>query len=286
MSAVHATSGEQFETLARAVEANYRAQIACYRASLEPLAARDPEFRWFLAQLPAPAARREGSGTPPAAEIARAMELAISAAGYGRSPIACFLPPGDLPAATREELRARGWSHQEDLYGMVAETEDLDRLVAMPLPASASRTRTVADAADLATFLDVFLRGFRMPARSRRAFDHVFGEGLGASDSPWRHYLTVEDQGPGEAALGTASLFIHQGVAGLYNVSTIPRARRRGLGTLATLVAFRDARDLGHRIAVLVSSREGLPLYRRLGLREVVRVSLYTPSPAAGRGGG
>lgn len=277
--------GEEPLEIAAAIEANYRAQIACYRASLEPLAGRDPEIRWFLAQLPVPTRPREGREPARAAALARAMELALEDGGSGRSPVACFLPPEELPPATREELRARGWSHQEDLYGMAAGAGDLERLVGLPLPAGPARIRQVAEAADLATFLDVFLRGFRMPARSRRAFDHVFGEALGAAGSPWRHYLTVEERGGGETGLGSASLFLQGGAAGLYNVSTLPRARRRGLGTQATLVAFRDARDLGHRLAVLVSSREGYPLYRRLGLREALRVSLFTSTHPAGRGG-
>jgi ribosomal protein S18 acetylase RimI-like enzyme len=55
----------------------------------------------------------------------------------------------------------------------------------------------------------------------------------------------------------------------IYNVVTIPSARGRGLGALATLATMQLGVELGAQHAVLESTDAGYPLYRRLGFEEV-----------------
>jgi len=76
-------------------------------------------------------------------------------------------------------------------------------------------------------------------------------------------------------AVAAAALFVGAGVAGIYNVCTVPEARGRGIGGAVTAAALDEGAARGFRLAVLGSSDMGYPVYRRLGFREVSRVRSY-----------
>jgi ribosomal protein S18 acetylase RimI-like enzyme len=75
--------------------------------------------------------------------------------------------------------------------------------------------------------------------------------------------------------VAAAALFIGAGVAGIYNVCTVPEARGHGIGTAVTAVALDAAVADGLDLAVLGASDKGYSVYRRLGFRDVSRLRSY-----------
>jgi len=74
---------------------------------------------------------------------------------------------------------------------------------------------------------------------------------------------------------------------GIYNISTLPTARRRGYGEAMTMRIVADGAAVGCDVATLEASEMGYPIYARLGFRKVVDYMGYVepasiaPAPAS-----
>lgn len=78
-----------------------------------------------------------------------------------------------------------------------------------------------------------------------------------------------------------AALYTGTGVAGIYAVATDESMRGRGFGRSVTQAAVDAGRAAGHRWSLLMASDLGLPVYQRLGFREVGRTR-FLRWPGAG----
>jgi ribosomal protein S18 acetylase RimI-like enzyme len=68
----------------------------------------------------------------------------------------------------------------------------------------------------------------------------------------------------------TSALFLQDNVAGVWDVTTLPKFRRKGIGTDMTLHALKYARDLCNcGIGVLTASSDGESVYRKIGFRKI-----------------
>lgn len=92
------------------------------------------------------------------------------------------------------------------------------------------------------------------------------------SDDRLRLYVAYDTEG---APVGSAALCVAAGVAGIYNVASDPARRRRGIATALMQAVLADARERGLGMAILQSSRVGLPLYARLGFTPLSTYVIY-----------
>jgi ribosomal protein S18 acetylase RimI-like enzyme len=70
--------------------------------------------------------------------------------------------------------------------------------------------------------------------------------------------------------------FDHHQDCGIYSLSTLPGARRRGLGTALTKLAVSQARARGCLTATLQATPMAEKLYATVGFRDLGRFAEYT----------
>lgn len=179
--------------------------------------------------------------------------------------------PSSEPADLDQRLLDHGF-FLEPAYGMAI---DLTTPSEPRHQASAFTIEPVFDRQTLGEWTKVLCEGFAAP----QAFGEAFADlaetiGLGP-DSPFRHFLARVD---GQAA-ATCSIFFGAGVAGIYDVATLPACRRRGVAGVVTHAALGEASAAGCRMAILHSSAMGASVYRRAGFRDVCRIGQYVWAP-------
>lgn len=132
---------------------------------------------------------------------------------------------------------------------------------APPARASAAARVVVAGPEDQAEYVAALAAGFEAPPdfmapyRSPEAFAMP-----GAVP-----YLVRED---GQVVAVGFGIF-GQGMAGVFNIATLPASRGRGYGRAVTSRIMADAVARGADLAYLQSTEEGHPLYQSMGFRTV-----------------
>jgi GNAT superfamily N-acetyltransferase len=144
----------------------------------------------------------------------------------------------------------------------------LDPIPDRPVMGPGLTTREVLDRRSLAEFRGVFMSD-GLPAD---VATDLFPDSFAADPDVRLMVAYIDDRSAG------TSIAIRTGdCCGVYAVSTLPGARRRGVGTAATWAAVAVGQAWGSRAIVLQSSEMGLPLYEALGFRTVARYRVFVP---------
>lgn len=160
----------------------------------------------------------------------------------------------ELAAVPSERGLAR---HPREYPGMV-----LHPIPVPPPPGRGVEVRRVLDAAALAEHRAVIVAGGATTDIAQRLLP-----GTMLTDPDLALLTSFLDGQPAGTALA-----IRSGASvGVYNVSTLPEARRRGVGSAATWAAVATGRDRSCELAVLQSSEMAHSLYEAMGFRTVVR---------------
>jgi hypothetical protein len=165
-----------------------------------------------------------------------------------------------------KHLVTHGLTFNEGGTGMAADLlalhEDLSRPAGLTIV-------PVEDKATLKQWTHVTSIGFGIPEHGERRFFDLFAS-LGF-ELPVRSYLAVLNGQP----VATSQLFLSAGVAGIYNVSCLPEARRQGIGAAITLAPLLEARRMDYRISILQASHLGYKVYRQLGFHDYGKLNNY-----------
>ncbi len=182
---------------------------------------------------------------PDRARALDAMEDAYAASGVTR--FAAWVHESD--EAMRTDLESRGYA-----------VEEASRAMGMPL----GDVRVPRPAIELgAPDWSAYLRIIGVPPGL-----------LGGADQAAFHVLVARIEGEDVAA---AMAFDRGGDCGIYNVTTLERARRRGLGSALTALHVHDALARGCQTASLQATEMAERVYAGVGFRDLGRILEYVP---------
>ena len=175
-----------------------------------------------------------------------AMETAYAAAGLTR--FAAWVHESDQ--AMRGELERRGYALDTTTRAMGMALDDI-RLPRPEIPLGTAGWRE-------------YLKMEGLPPDFLAAADHAAF-----------HLQVARDDGEIVAA---ALAYDFGDDCGIYNVGTVERVRRRGLGTALTTAQVHDARARGCQTASLQSTQMAERVYAAVGFRDLGRILEYVPS--------
>jgi ribosomal protein S18 acetylase RimI-like enzyme len=187
-------------------------------------------------------------------------------------PAAVIVSGIDVPTDIDAYLTGKGFALHGALPAMGV---DIESLKPTKLPDGYEFVR-VGGGADGAEWERQFAIGYELPIGVAQCFSPV---AFGADTSPDSslQFFAVLRRG---TIVCTSVCSLHDGLAGIYCVSTIPEERQKGLGGHATAEPLRLAARAGYQVGVLQSSEAGHSLYRSLGFADFGGVPLYVSIPA------
>ena len=259
--------------MAPAIEANAAAQYALLARLLDAELDDGPAALWFITGIDFSLFNgvMRARFTPDEADACIDALLARFAARD--VPMVWHVGPHSLPGDLGERLEARGFFASEGAPGMAVA---LETLVRRPLPRGLT-IAPVTNEADFAHWLRVLDVGFGLRTIARDSIARASRRDGFGPDAGMRHYLGRLEGEP----IATCTLFPGAGVAGIYNVATLPAVRRLGVGAAITLLPLLDARAAGYHVGILQSTPMGYGVYRRLGFRRLATLTQYTWRPAS-----
>lgn len=249
-------------SLAEAIEANLYEFLGMSRQWPRAEVHTSPELEWCITGTPFSIFNSLWHTRLTAETAQAAIQAAIARGRDRRVPMLWWTGPASTPVDFDALLERYGF-HCSDLeQGMAVDLHFFKDSQSMP---AGLTIEPVQDLETLKTWCHAFVVGFGFPADAESSF------------LDWFSYLPVYSYlgRLNGAAVATSAVFYASGVAGVYNVSTLPDARQRGIGTAMTLAALRAARAAGYRAGILQASDMGAPVYRKLGFQKYCDIGLY-----------
>ncbi len=136
----------------------------------------------------------------------------------------------------------------------------------------------VENAETLKVWNDVVLTGFTLPKELLSDFFYELFSFMLLNNAPSASaFLAYYEGNPVASSL----VFYEEGVAGIYNVTTLEEARGKGIGTAITLAPLNEAKKLGYEIAILHSSEMALNMYKQMGFKEYCTIEWFIWQPGS-----
>ncbi len=185
----------------------------------------------------------------------------------GITPKVWMTGPSMRPNNLDEHLVKNGFVKQGELTGMAL---DFSNLKSDFQRTSGLDIQIVTDEKNLRDWAAVAASGlFADPEKNATPFQELMSTVLPCD------MLTLFIGYYEERAVASSTLFVSNGIAGIYHVATAIPYRKKGIGRSMSLVPLLQAREMGARFAVVQTTQPGKAIFDLLGFTEYCTLSSY-----------
>lgn len=258
--------------LPRAADENLAAHASWATSQLEgALALRDEELVLVDSGMPCDTFNVICRARLASASAPRRVTEAIAHFQAAARPFSWWLGPGYTPANLPDLLRSAGLTQADTEVAMALDLTAPPDAGSDPPGLAIRRVRTIED---LRAFAAIAAANWEPPDPWVLRFYERTAALLLAADAPRRLYLGTVAGTP----VATAEASVGGGVIGLYNISTRPDFRRRGIGLAMTHAPLAEAAGEGYPTAILQAAEAGVGVYARLGFRPFGTITEFKPA--------
>jgi len=202
----------------------------------------------------------------------KAIENVVTECRSRKVPVMWRLDPKTQPDNLGTLLEMHGFQLSEIIPGMAI---DIQKNIHPPTQ-NGFEIKRVSDEQILTDYLKVVKEVVGMPDFAVKEL-HDFCVFLGFEENlPMQRFLGYLNDEP----VATSMFVLGAGVVGIYDVTTLSKARKKGIGSTMTFHALECAYNLGYNIGVLTSSEEAYNMYKKLGFREICKIPHYSWDPS------
>lgn len=186
-------------------------------------------------------------------------------------PSLWWLGPSSRPLTLAETLQQQGWALASASPGMALRLADVPR---SPPPAErvgGYDIRKVRTPEGLGDWTLPYQDVYALPDDAVQGICESFLSFGLHSHSALTHLVGYKGGKP----VVSISVFFLGGVAGLFNLATLPEVRGQGFATSLIWAAIEHARARGFEWVTLISSKAGVSLYTRIGFKTYCNLQAY-----------
>lgn len=184
------------------------------------------------------------------------------------NPMAWWISPSSESQQSQANLETAGFRHDEHDVGMVCDLTHLPTDYEPPKQLEIVRCTTEQHFSDFGEVLASIFDPVDEHVKS-------FYKKLTDIPEDNRADLILFVGYEGESAVSTSGLFLTD-CAGIFDISTRPEDRKKGLGTAMFYRALQEAKAKSYEVSVLQSSPDGLGIYQRFGFEAICDFNVWT----------
>lgn len=189
-------------------------------------------------------------------------------------PCAWWIGPSSNSENVTSHLKNAGFKHEEYDVGMVANMTQLKELARPPSGLHIKKCATESDFNDFGNVLASIFSPYPEEHQVKKYYQNITR--VAAEHRPNLQLFVGYLNG---AAVSTSGLFLTR-CAGIFDISTRPEHRCKGLGAALFHHALKQAVAQGYEVAVLQASPDGLGIYKTYGFQKLGDFNVWSNAHA------